>query len=522
VGRVQDRPDLAELTQAPAWTRLRKREERVGEVCGDCAHYAYCRGGCAYNAFVAGVGARDPHCAAYRRVFAHVTERALQQVFADENLAVVVTDGPGQGGLLRRGALLQIMRGGPHPQKIARRARELVASVALATSASVDEALVALDRAGFVTQPDRARESLVALQARLRAPATGLLNAYLHVTYSCNLTCSHCYAESGPRRTEAPMAVGDVARLVRAAAAGGFAKAVITGGEPLAHPERAALLDALAALRGTCGSLQIVLRTNLAYPATDELLGRLAQGADQIVVSLDGNEAAHDARRGPGTYARTIDNLRAILAIRPQAQIGLSATLPASQASGPEGAALRALAADLGVVVRFKPVLPLGRAAGLAGAPEVFSSREADGAEALACGPAPGASCGLGMNLYIAPDGACYPCYALVGARHALGNALRDGLASVLAGERFVRCRAVTVDSNRRCHGCALRYVCGGACRAWGASDDPDDGPRDCAELEAQSRRLLREALGVLGASVDRWEAAGLPEVAAAGPSARS
>lgn len=512
VGRVQDEPDFAALEQALAWARLREREERVGEECAGCAHYAYCRGGCAYNALVAG-GVRDPHCAAYRRVFAHVTDRALQQVFADENLNAVVADGARHGGLLRSGALLQIMRGGPHPQKAARRARELVASVALASSASVDEALERLGRAGLVTRPGAARASLAALQARLCAPAGDLLNAYLHVTYACNLTCTHCYAESGPRRTEAPMAVDGAVRLVRAAAEAGFAKAVITGGEPLAHPERGALLDALGTLRGTCRALQIVLRTNLAYPVTSQLLEQMARGADQIVVSLDGDEGTHDARRGRGTFVRTVGNLRALVAARPQAEVGLAAALPAAQVSGPEGTALRALAAELGLPVRFKPVLPLGRAAGMFQGPEVFSSREVDGVEALACGPGLSGSCGLGMNLYIAPDGECYPCYALVGARHALGNALRDGVQAVIDGERFARYRALTVDNNRRCHVCALRYVCGGACRAWGASDDPDEGPCDCAALETRARALLREALEALGADIVRWSTAGLPEV---------
>lgn len=512
VGRVQDGPDLAVLARAPAWARLREREERVNEECAGCAHFAYCRGGCAYNALVAG-GMRDPHCVAYRRVFAHITDRALQQVFADENLEAVVADGARQGGLLRSGALLQIMRGGPHPQRTARRARELVASVALASTASVEEALERLGHAGLVTRPDAARASLAALQARLCAPAGDLLNVYLHVTYACNLACAHCYAESGPRRAEAPMAVDDVVRLVRAAAAAGFAKAVITGGEPLAHPERGAVLGALGALRGTCGPLQIVLRTNLAYPATDELLGQIAQGADQIVVSLDGDEATHDGRRGRGTFARTVCNLRALLGAWPRAQVGLSATLTGEQMAGPERAALRALAAELGLPVRFKPVLPLGRAAGVSRVPEAFSSREVDGVEALACGLGLGASCGLGMNLYIAPGGECYPCYALVGARHALGNALRDGVQAVVGGERFARYRAVTVDSNRRCHACALRYVCGGACRAWSAGDDPDEGPRDCTALEARARAMLREALGALGVGAERWAAAGLPGV---------
>jgi pyruvate-formate lyase-activating enzyme len=106
------------------------------------------------------------------------------------------------------------------------------------------------------------------------------------------------------------MAVADVIGLVRAAAAAGFGKAVITGGEPLAHPQRDALLDALAALRLAVKPMHIVLRTNLAAPLSEPLLARLGAAADLAVVSVDGDEAAHDARRGAGAYARTVANLR--------------------------------------------------------------------------------------------------------------------------------------------------------------------------------------------------------------------
>ena len=60
LGWVQQGPALEELGCSPAWQTLRRRELAVHEDCGDCAHFAYCRGGCAYNAIAAapGVAAR--------------------------------------------------------------------------------------------------------------------------------------------------------------------------------------------------------------------------------------------------------------------------------------------------------------------------------------------------------------------------------------------------------------------------------------------------------------------------------
>jgi uncharacterized protein len=111
------------------------------------------------------------------------------------------------------------------------------------------------------------------------------------------------------------------------------------------------------------------------------------------------------------------------------------------------------------------------------------------------------------MNLYIAPGGESYPCYALMGAGHNLGNAFNGGLAGVL--ERNNVYRRVTVDSNRKCGRCDLRYLCGGFCRAWSSS--PDAPPTDCAALYEQARGTLLSALDVLDVSIEQWQAIGSP-----------
>jgi uncharacterized protein len=232
------------------------------------------------------------------------------------------------------------------------------------------------------------------------------------------------------------------------------------------------------------------------------------------VVSIDGDQASHDARRGPGTYGRTVANLHALLVANPSAQVALAAVLTAAQIDGEEGDAVRSLADELGVRARFKPILPIGRATRLRLAPEFYSSLE-DGED---CGEIftyrgwVAATCGLGMNLYIGPDGECYPCYALLGARHRLDNALNSGLTEILASKRYQALKRVTVDSNHQCRHCTLRYLCGGFCRVWGSGDDPDAPPADCTALHERARGLLFYALEALGKGcVEQWVAAGLP-----------
>ncbi len=525
LGRVHDCPTREDLEETIAWRILEERQERMAESCGHCPHFEYCRGGCPYGVLTGDNDnlegdLRDPHCPAYRKTFDRITGIALAEVFSEENLAAVATEGTTKYGLLRRGRLTEIMRGGPHPQDSARQARQAAAAVALAVCGTPEAALERLNRAGVITDPSAALGSLRSLRRGLDTQSRqALVNAYIHVTDACNLVCSHCYATSRVPGDAVSMDVEDVVRLVRQAGEAGFNKAVITGGEPLVHPKRDELLEALAPLRQQNGSMQTVLRTNLACPLTPVLAERLLASADEIVVSVDGDRESHDEQRGAGTYAETVANLRLLLRSRQPggegsdrgslslARITVAATLTPIQMAGPEGDAVRILGEELDLPVRFKPVLPLGRGVDLGVEPTFYSSLDDGDSQIHALQPA--ATCGLGMNLYVGPGGACYPCYAIMTSRHYLGSALKDGLPVVLAGNDAYR--RVTVDSNRRCRTCTLRYLCGGFCRAWSESDDPDGPPRDCGDLHRRAEHLLRRALDVLGIDKERWHAAGLP-----------
>ena len=236
------------------------------------------------------------------------------------------------------------------------------------------------------------------------------------------------------------------------------------------------------------------------------LLGLVANSTDEVVVSIDGDEASHDERRGAGSYARTTANLRRLVACQGRAEISLAAVLPLQAAQGEAGRAVRALADELGIRrVRFRPVLPLGRAAehlpGLE-ADVVWSSLRPE--ERLAYGFLPAASCGMGQNVYIEPNGAAYPCYAWHEEKWKMGMVTGEGgLVSVVESSPFLRLTQATVNSNRACRACGLRYLCGGACRAWNRLDggeqaDLDAPPLDCSRLKARARGVLLSALEYL------------------------
>ena len=105
------------------------------------------------------------------------------------------------------------------------------------------------------------------------------------------------------------------------------------------------------------------------------------------------------------------------------------------------------------------------------------------------------------MNEYIAPDGACYPCYALHGRAFCLGNAIEQGLKEVIVSERFQALRAKTVDTTPHCRACPWRYLCGGYCRAL----------RQGASIRRPAGRLLCPAETGAGEIVRRAGSPGHP-----------
>lgn len=523
LSNVHDCPSLDTLSSSPAWRVFQDRQERIEAECGDCPYLDFCRGGCPYNVLAANGGSfnhtlRDPHCPSYQRIFSYTMDRAMEEVFSEENMAAVVSQADPGAGLLRRGRLLSIMRDGPHPHETAQHARRILAAVALAATDSPTEATRKFQQLGLVTNFQRTEAGMQALHRRLTAPTTGLNNLYLHVTFACPLRCTHCYAQAGPRHGGA-LSVDDVVRACREAAELGFRHAVITGGEPLVHPQRDALLDALAELRQEIKPLLTVLRTSLALRMDDDLLQRAGHSTDEVVVSVDGDRETHDARRGAGSYNLAVGNLRALVETGYDTDLSLATVLPLQLANGPPGDAVRALAKELGIRrTRFRPVLPLGRAVDseLDIVPETLWGHM-DPRDIVAYGFSPVASCGMGQNLYVEPDGGAYPCYAWHDEQWLLGHInVGEGLPGVISSAAFRDLGQHTVNTNRQCGQCPLRYLCGGACRAWNRQpeqeqDDLDAPPVDCSPLHRRARSLLVSALEHLGVPAERWLAAGLP-----------
>lgn len=140
----------------------------------------------------------------------------------------------------------------------------------------------------------------------------GLRFIWLELTNACNLTCAHCYAESGPNPAQADaLKTEDYMRLLGEAAELGCRSVQFVGGEATLHPGLPALIAHARAL----GFEQVEVYTN-ALRLTDDLLSVFVRHRVNIAASVYADEPGiHDAVTGrKGSHGRTIANLRRILA----------------------------------------------------------------------------------------------------------------------------------------------------------------------------------------------------------------
>jgi len=521
LGTLTERPSLRMLFESPVAQRFSEREADVKNECSDCAHLAHCKGGCAYNAWAGGNGQiRDPYCEAYRNIFGHIQSRLLSEMNSEENVAAII-ERPWDGHvnpLLKKGPLIELVREAPHPSQVARTAKRIVAAVELARGPDISSVAARLVTKGIGWSQASNEASLRSLEASLNSPAARLNKLYAHVTFHCQLACTHCYARADASAGDGPeMPVAALVSLIHQASDAGFLQVSVTGGEPLTHSMRDKLLEAILATRATVRSMRLVLRTNLALSLNDDALGRIATAFDQVVVSVDGNEATHNARRGPGSYTAVVSNLKRYQKVAeciPRAgKLLLACSMRAQDIRGEPGQSVRALAARLGVRgVRFRPILPLGRAANWDEPP----TPEALGAhsnpmELIEEGFQPVASCGLGHNIYVEPTGESFPCYAYHRPHAFLGNTLEHGLQSILDSPEFCGLARYTVDTNAKCKKCEVRYLCGGACRAWGGETTQHDlnaSPPECCGLRDRAEGILQAATAYLELASDGFDTA--------------
>jgi len=120
------------------------------------------------------------------------------------------------------------------------------------------------------------------------------------ITSRCNLNCVGCYANILHRADRPELENGRIAHLFREARDAGVSIMLLAGGEPM-------MRDGLLDLTAAAPEILFLLFTN-ATLLDNAAVDRLKSQPHVIpVLSLEGNAAQTDARRGPGAHAQVLD-----------------------------------------------------------------------------------------------------------------------------------------------------------------------------------------------------------------------
>ena len=433
-----------ELSGSAAYQRIASRYTAVRQACEPCTHAKYCNGGCVYQMFVADKrGQPLPFCNDQEP-----SGRFYRKLFDGISLKLAAEEADAMLGLDTPAPYLAMACEKVHPGDVARNKRQFLQAYAWGKTGAPRYAFAYRARA-----------------ARL----------FLNITNNCPLRCSHCSVEASSGHED--MTLETVLSVIRDAQALGIQELSLNDGEPFLYRHFRELIAEMKKLKTP--RMAFKLFTSLFLDFDEALAMEALQVFREISVSLDGGEAEHNMRRGPGSFQRTCANIRQLVALNHNAnnpcRILIRATLTQAQIERGVNEQAYEVGQRLGVdAVKISKVLPLGRAKTLVGDERLPVPKD-EPATFFDGKSSPRNSCGLGMNLHITPEGEIYPCWALVGTDRTLGH-IRDGLQKVVYGylwgeENLQYC----IDCVGKCKECSVRYLCGGICEAY---KDEDCEPR--------------------------------------------
>lgn len=242
---------------------------------------------------------------------------------------------------------------------------------------------------------------------------------WLEVTGKCQLTCAHCYADSGPRGTHGNMKGRDWLRVINEAAALGVQMVQFIGGEPTMHPELPDLVNGALA-----SGLGVEVYSNLVH-VRQELWETFEQPGVRLATSYYSDERSkHETiTKRRGSYSRTkanvIEALRRSIPIR----VGIVETHDDQRVEQ-----ARAELESLGVTdIGSDRLRQVGR-----------GIRDQAAGLAQLCG-----NCAFGV-LAVSPHGFVWPC--VFSRWLSIGNVRDSSLTEILAGSRLSNVRRDLVE----------------------------------------------------------------------------
>jgi MoaA/NifB/PqqE/SkfB family radical SAM enzyme len=287
---------------------------------------------------------------------------------------------------------------------------------------------------------------------------------WLEITSSCQLSCGHCYAESGPGGSHGAMTEERWSDAIRSAAESGVSMIQFIGGEPTTHAAFARLVQ-LALSSG----LEVEVFSNLFSISPDGWACLALPGVRLATSYYSSSPRIHDRITNRlGSHGRTLANIGKAIELGIPLRVGL---IRVEDDQDVDDARAQLLTAGVPQdQIRVDDLRSVGRGA-------VGSTPVARDEDAL-CG-----NCASGVAA-ILPDGSVHPCVFSRQQHFEVGNLLDQTLGEVLAGAELRDLRGrLSADFTARA--CAPAGGGGGSCSPAGGGG----GPCSPAGVRATARR---------------------------------
>lgn len=304
----------------------------------------------------------------------------------------------------------------------------------------------------------------------------GLHCVHLSLSSACNLRCKYCYAAERVESSFPAMMLDDFKRVVDdLCELSTHLTITITGGEPLLNP----LWQPVSAYCKKKGSTMLLLTNGTLI--TEENARFIKETFDLVTLSIDGpTRETHRLTRGDN-----YDQVMRAVQILEHHGIDYSLSMTVTRLNIDQ---VEAMAQRFGSRLNFAPLFPVSDLADdelsitgrqyyetLAGAfgvnPLGYCESSLDISKCIQTH-----KCAIGDNeISISPTGDVYPCQLLHLDEFLAGNVHERSIKEIYQDSPALkRCASLDVDTMGKCKDCAIRYICGGACRARGYYETGD------------------------------------------------
>ncbi len=304
----------------------------------------------------------------------------------------------------------------------------------------------------------------------------GLHCVHLSLSSACNLRCKYCYAAERVESSFPAMTLDDYKRVVDdLCELSTHLTITITGGEPLLNP----LWQPVSAYCKEKGCTMLLLTNGTLI--TEENARFIKETFDLITLSIDGpTRETHRLTRGDN-----YDQVMRAVQILKDHGINYSLSMTVTRLNIDQ---VEAMAQRFGSRLNFAPLFPISDLANdelsitgrqyyeaLAGAfgvnPLGYCESSLDISKCIQTH-----KCAIGDNeISISPTGDVYPCQLLHLDEFLAGNVHERSIKEIYRDSPVLqRCASLDVDTMVKCKDCAIRYICGGACRARGYYETGD------------------------------------------------